>query len=83
MEACGQLPTAKPELLVIMDRYLSLSEEDRLNYTLGKRLGYYREMDDMQDENRRLFVQGKVREILNDYPGQFDEVCHHLRAQVV
>jgi radical SAM superfamily enzyme YgiQ (UPF0313 family) len=83
MEARGQLPTAKPELLAIMDRYLSLPEEDRLNYTLGKRLGYYRKMDDMQDENRSLFVQGKVREILDDDPEQFDEVCHHLRAQVV
>jgi len=83
MEACGQLPADKPELLAIMDRYLSLPEADRLNYTLGKRLGYYREMDDMQDENRRLIVEAKVREILNSCAGQFDEVCHHLRAQVV
>ncbi|MCP4624524.1 MAG: hypothetical protein GY850_13495 [bacterium] len=53
------------------------------NYTLGKRLGYYRNMDDMQDENRKMFVQRKVSEILDTYPGQFDEICHHLRAQVV
>jgi radical SAM superfamily enzyme YgiQ (UPF0313 family) len=83
MEARGQMPEDKPKLLAIMDRYLSLPEKDRLNYTLGKRLGYYRRMDDMQDENRKIFVQGKVREILSAYPGQFDEICHQLRAQVV
>ncbi len=83
MEARGQLPEAKPKLLAIMDRYLTMPQEDRINYTLGKRLGYYRNMDDMQDENRKLFVQRKVSEILNAYPGQFDEICHQLRAQVV
>jgi len=83
MEARGQLPEDKPKLLAIMDRYLGLPEEERLNYTLGKRLGYYRHMDDMQDEKRKMFVQGKLREILDAYPGQFDEICHQLRAQVV
>ena len=83
MEARGRLPEDKPKLLVIMDRYLSMPESDRINYTLGKRLGYYRYMDDMQDKDRKLFVQGKAQEILAAYPGQFDEICHHLRAQVV
>ena len=83
MEARGQLPGDKPKRLAIMDRYLGLPEEERLNYTLGKRLGYYRYLDDMQDENRKMFVQGKLRETLAAYPGQFDEICHQLRAQVV
>ena len=83
MEARGQLPADKPKLLAIMNRYLNMAEEDRMNYTLGKRLGYYRYMDDMQDENRKSFVQQKVAEITDSYPGQFDEICHHLRAQVV
>jgi hypothetical protein len=83
MEARGRLPEDKPKLLAIMDRYLSMPESDRINYTLGKRLGYYRYMDDMQDKNRKLFVEDKAREILAAYPGQFDEICHQLRAQVV
>jgi len=83
MEARGQLPEDKSNLLAIMDRYLGLPEEERLNYTLGKRLGYYRYLDDMQDENRKMFVQAKLREILDAYPGRFDEICHQLRAQVV
>jgi len=83
MEARGQLPGDKPKLLAIMDRYLSMPEPDRLNYTLGKRLGYYRQMDDMKDENKKAFVESKVREVMKDYPGRFHEICHHLRAQVV
>jgi hypothetical protein len=83
IEARGQLPGDKPKLLAIMDRYLDLAEDERLNYTLGKRLGYYRCLDDMHDEKRKMFVQGKLREILQAYPGQFDEICHQLRAQVV
>jgi hypothetical protein len=83
MEARGQLPDDKPRLLAIMDRYLSMPEDDRRNYTLGRRLGYYRNMNDMQDENRKKLVQRKVSKILDTYPGKFDEICHHLRAQVV
>jgi ribosomal protein S17E len=40
-------------------------------------------MDDTQDENRKEFVQRKASEILKAYPGQFDEICHQLRTQVV
>lgn len=83
MEARGRLPDDKPKLLAIMDRYLSMPEDDRMNFTLGKRLGYYRNMDDMQDDNRRMIVGRRVGEILDTYPGQFEEICHHLRAQVV
>jgi radical SAM superfamily enzyme YgiQ (UPF0313 family) len=83
MEARGQLPEDKPKLLAIMDRYLSMSEPDRIHYTLGKRLGYYRQMDDMKDDNRKAFVESKVREVMENGPGRFDEICHHLRAQVV
>ncbi len=60
----GQLPEDKSKLLAIMDRYLSMSEPDRINYTLGKRLGYYRQMDDMKDDNRKAFVESKVLEVM-------------------
>ncbi len=83
MEARGQLPEDKAKLLAIMDRYLSLPEEDRLNYTLGKRTGYYQVLDDMRDEGRKRHVAAQVREVNENYPGRFDEVCHHLRQQVV
>ncbi len=83
MEARGQLPEDKPALLAIMDRYLNLPEDDRINYTLGKRLGTYGCLDDMADEGRRAAVGAKVREVAEAYPGRMEEVFHHLRAQIV
>lgn len=83
MESRGQLPQDKPKLLAIMDRYLSLPEDERINYTLGKRLGYYRRMDDMSDKNLKTFVDSKVREFSEAHPGRLEDIFHHLRAQVV
>jgi radical SAM superfamily enzyme YgiQ (UPF0313 family) len=83
MEARGQLPQEKPKLLAIMDRYLYLPEDERINYTLGKRIGYYQRLDDMHDEDLKRLVEAKVREITNAYPDQLEEIFHELREQVV
>jgi hypothetical protein len=40
-------------------------------------------LDDMRDEGRRRHVAAQVREVNEAYPGRFDDVCHHLRQQVV
>ena len=83
MEARGQLPEDKPKLLAIMDRYLSMPEDERINYTLGRRLRYYQCMDDMENRDRKGMVELKVREVEEAYPGRLEEVFHHLRAQIV
>ena len=83
MEARGQLPEDKPKLLAIMDRYLSLPEDDRINYTLGRRLGYYRRMDDMNHAERRGAVEMKALELRKTYPDQLDDIFHYLREQIV
>ena len=83
MEARGQLPEEKPKLLAIVDRYLSMPEDDRINYTLGRRLNAYRCMDDMNDRHRKGMVSMKLREVEEAYPGRLEEVFHHLRTQIV
>ncbi len=83
MEARGQLPEDKQKLLAIMDRYLTLPEDERINFTLGKRLGHYRRMDDMNNQDLKNFVEMKVKEVKETYPDQLEEIFHHLRAQIV
>ena len=83
MEARGQFPQDKPRLLAIMDRYLSLPEEDRINFTLGKRLGIYQRLDDMDSVHLHKQVAAQLLKIRASYSGQMDEVFHHLRAQIV
>jgi radical SAM superfamily enzyme YgiQ (UPF0313 family) len=82
-EARGQFPQDKPRLLAIMDRYLSLAEKDRINFTLGKRLGIYQRLDDMDSAQLHAQVDAEVRRIRAAHPGRMEEVFHHLRAQIV
>ncbi len=83
MEARGQFPQDKPRLLALMDRYLGLPEEDRIHFTLGKRLGIYQRLDDMGSAHLRKQVDASLRELRSAYPGRLDEVFHHLRAAIV
>jgi radical SAM superfamily enzyme YgiQ (UPF0313 family) len=83
MEVVGQFPRDKSRMLAVIDRYLSLPEEDRLNFTLGKRLGIYHRLDDMSSSYLHKQVADKFRSISAEYPGRMEEVFHHLRAQIV
>ena len=60
-EVEGQLPGDKAEMRGVIDRYLALPEETRLNYRLGRRAGVYRRLDDLS--NPLLFQ--RVRDLLN------------------
>ena len=83
MEARGQLPQDKPLLLAVMDRYLALPEADRINFTLGKRLGYYQQLDDLRDAFRKETVERELRELTTAHPGQLEDIFHQLRERVV
>ena len=48
-EVEGYIPHDKDRMLSIIDKYLSMSEEMRKNYRLGRRIGIYRYMEDMED----------------------------------
>ncbi len=83
MEARGQFPQDKPHLLAIMDRYLALPEEDRIHFTLGKRLGIYQRLDDMNSYSLHKQVAEQLIKIRASYPGRMEEVFHDLRSQIV
>ncbi len=48
-EVQGKLPDEKEEMIGVIDRYLTLPEERRLQFRVGRRLGYYRTLTDLQD----------------------------------
>lgn len=62
-EIQGQLPGAKEKMINLIDQYLSLPEEERLAFRLGRRLGYYRLLADLQDQNLRARLAPMIREI--------------------
>jgi hypothetical protein len=83
MEVVGQFPQDKPRLLAIIDRYLCLAEEDRIHFTLGKRLGIYQRLDDMDSAHLHKQVDAQLLKIRASNPGQMEEIFHQLRAQIV
>lgn len=62
-EVEGQLPVAKEKMINLIDQYLSLPEEERLAFRLGRRLGYYRLLADLQDQNLRARLAPVIKEI--------------------
>ncbi|MBU0969561.1 MAG: radical SAM protein [Proteobacteria bacterium] len=83
MEVRGQLPRDKPKLLAILDRFLGLDPKDQINFVLGRRLGYYRLLSDMENERTYQFVERQARKIRAGGQASFEEIFHRLRIQVI
>ena len=61
-EVQGKLPGEKEKMLALIDRYLAWPREKRLQFRVGRRLGYFRSLDDVEDQNLLL----KVDQIIQD-----------------
>ena len=59
----GRLPQDKDRLLATIDRYFSLSDEERTIYRMGRRKGVYRTMDDLSD----MYIYSKLKATLDYY----------------
>ena len=83
LEIRGQLPADRQRLLGIMDRFLSLSESRQTNFIMGRRLGYYRTLDDQARKPDFLFVEKQVKKAFAPGHGSLEDIFHHLRIQVI
>jgi radical SAM superfamily enzyme YgiQ (UPF0313 family) len=83
LEIRGQLPGDQKRLLGIMDRFLSLPESRQINFIMGRRLGYYRTLDDQARETDFLFVEKQVQKALASGHESLEDLFHHLRTQVI
>lgn len=55
-EVQGKLPDEKEEMIRVMDRYLALPAKERQRFRVGRRLAYYRSLEDLQDPDLRRQV---------------------------
>lgn len=83
LEARGQLPGDKKELISIMDRFLNLPQHDRQNFILGRRIGAYRRLDDLQNSLLYQSVDQKLDELGYTSDEQLESVFHSLRVRVI
>lgn len=52
-EVQGRFPDAKPDILAVLDRFLSLSDQDQCRFQVGRRLGIFTRLVDMSSPKRR------------------------------
>ena len=52
-EVKGRFPEAKPDILAVLDRFLSLSPQDQCRFQVGRRLGVFTRLADMNSPKRR------------------------------
>src|SRR4030043_1772050 len=82
-EVEGKFPEAKPECLAIINRYLALPSQEKLNFRLGRRTGYYEKLDDLYDANRHQKVEEAIERIASETTDSVDEVILQLKASFV
>lgn len=83
IEVEGRLPGDKEKMLTIINRYLNLSEKDKANFNLGRRLGYYGKLDDLSNNIKYIAVEKEIKEIKKESDIEMDQICHYFREKIV
>jgi hypothetical protein len=82
-EVEGKFPEAKSACLATINRYLALSTQERLNFRLGRRAGYYEKLDDLYDTHKYGRVDEAIRRITSEAPDSIDEVILQIKASFI
>ena len=82
-EVEGKFPEEKEKMLARIDRYLALSAEEKANFRLGRRAGFYRSMDDLSNPELRLQVEKAIRRIKLERPGEIEKVLSDLMESFI
>jgi hypothetical protein len=67
----GQLPEDKGRMLAVIDSFQALSEGERQNFRLGRRIGIYAALDDLSDPAKHGLVEQALAKVAKD--GKVDE----------
>ena len=80
-EVEGKLPEDRDRILAVIDTYLSLPEQDRMIFRLGRRQGIYRRLADLNDPVMYGRLKAVTDEYVPDGAERFDadlkELMHH------
>jgi len=72
-EVEGAFPDGKEHMLGIIDVFLALTPEERLNFRLGKRAGIYQTLHDMSDPRLHRQVAELITRLETEAPGGVEE----------
>ncbi len=79
----GKLPEDKEKILAVIERFQSMTPEERDIYKLGRRLGLFDKLDDINDISRREEVGSIMGRIDRNKEGAFDEIVFNLMERYV
>ena len=82
LEVRGHLSTDKDNMLSIIDTFLSLSEEDKENFAVGRRINQYYVLADMDIKRKRMQVNEYVDK-LKKQGVNLSLACNMLRSQMI
>jgi len=79
----GKLPADKEKMLAVISRFQALSPEERANFKLGRRLGIYGRLDDLNDARRHEEVKRAMDRLGQDGNGADDKVIFSLMERFI
>jgi biotin synthase-like enzyme len=82
-EVEGKLPADKQRILGIIDRYLTMPDEERLLFQLGRRGGALRYLDDLNDPVVRARLKEAKRQIESEMDGGVPAYILAMKRQFV
>lgn len=83
-EVQGKLPAEKDKMIALIDRYLALPEAERLIFRVGRRLGYFRLLNDLQDQHLRNRLDPMIGEIQKAAdPQEAEKEIYQLMANYI
>ncbi|MBN2463153.1 MAG: radical SAM protein [Dehalococcoidia bacterium] len=79
----GKFPETKPACLATINRYLTLPSQERLNFKLGRRAGYYEKLDDIHNAYMHQKVDEIIQRIASEAPDNVDELVLRLKESFI
>ncbi len=79
----GKLPQDKEGMLATIDRFQSLSPEERTNFRLGRRLGIYSCLDDLNDLHKHDIVEQAVKKFSRDGNKIDEKIIYRLMRRFI
>jgi len=82
MEVEGKMPEDKEKCLNIINKYLSLPDEERLNFNFGSRAGLYNNLADLSDSYKHDKIEQAIKN-LRAQGGNVEETIFRLKDSFI
>ena len=81
-EVKGALPDAKPDILAVLDRFLALPEAEQCRFQVGRRMGVFTRLSDLNSARRRARVDAVCQQY-GVTPENVDEMIDEMMTRFI